>query len=576
MNRDKNRDMNRDLVHTIGVALALLFSPFLLPLFLHAPAAFAEKPPNILLLVAEDLSLRVGAFGDKLAHTPNIDTLAAQGQRFTRVFTTAGVCAPSRAALITGQHQISFGAHHMRSSTGPLGEYFAQPDTEVRAFPELLRQHGYFTFTDTKLDYQFSGIRSGTGPFTIWDVDGAADDAWRLRDPGQPFFGMINFIETHESGVMRQSGEPHSPTHGVTQQMRAAFTARVTTRTDPGAVSLEPYYPDLPEVRADIARHYDNIRIMDERVGHIMAALRADGLDPDTIVIWTTDHGDGLPRAKRDLYDSGIHVPMVLVQPDGVAAVGATEQGALAGTVDERLVSFVDLAPTILTWAGITPPSWLHGRALQSATLRSYIYASRDRIDEVQDRQRAVRDERFKLIRSWHPEVPGGHQLAYRDNLDMVRAWRLAHEQQRLTVVQRRWFEPAGEYQLYDTQADPHELTNLAGKPAYAEVLHRLDAALTVHLRRVGDLGELPEAHLRANYLVDGNVPVTPAPEVRREGGLLHARSPIGASIGYRVGSGQRWRLYVAPLAEQSAEFKSVRYGWRDSPVVAYPATAYP
>jgi len=532
-------------------------------------AAAAAKPPNILLLVAEDLSHRVGAFGDPLAHTPNIDALAERGTRFTRVFTTAGVCAPSRAALITGQHQISFGGHHMRTSTGPLGEYYAQPAPEVRAFPELLRQHGYFTFTDSKLDYQFSGVRAGSGPFTIWDVDGAEDDAWRQRAAGQPFFGMINFIETHESGVMRQTGAPHSPTHGMTQQMRAAITARIKTHTDPGKLSLEPYYPDLLEVRADIARHYDNIRIMDARVGRILAALRADGLAQDTIVVWTTDHGDGLPRAKRELLDSGIHVPMIVYQP-----------GQTAAAVDERLVSFVDLAPTILRWAGIQLPPWLHGQALQQAqasSQRRYVFASRDRIDAVQDRQRAVRDDRFKLIRSWHPEVPGGHQLAYRDNLDMVRAWRQAFQQGTLDEVQRRWFEPAGEYQLYDVQEDPHELENLADRAAYRDVLQRLNAALLGHLQRVGDLGEVAEMELRAGFLNSAaEVPVTPPPVLRAENGRLHITSPIGASIGFRLAGEERWRLYTQPVAEQLMEVKSVRYGWRESAVVAYPARAYP
>ena len=166
-------------------------------------------PPNILLLVAEDLSPRIGAYGDVVARTPNLDALAERGVRYTRVFTTAGVCAPSRAALIMGQHQISFAAQHMRTTTGPLGEYYARPDPGLKAFPELLRREGYYTFTDSKLDYQFSGIRAGTGPFSIWDAQGV-DTHWRDREPGQPFFGMINFLETHESGVMRSDGLPHS------------------------------------------------------------------------------------------------------------------------------------------------------------------------------------------------------------------------------------------------------------------------------------------------------------------------------------------------------------------------------
>ena len=155
--------------------------------------AAAEEKPNILLLVAEDLSPRLGAYGDDIARTPHLDKLAASGILFTHAFTTAGVCAPSRAALITGQHQISFGGQHMRTSTSPLGMYLAQPDQQVRAFPEILRAHGYYTFTDRKLDYQFTGIRAGSGPFTLWDEEDADDTAWRNRASGQPFFGLVNF-----------------------------------------------------------------------------------------------------------------------------------------------------------------------------------------------------------------------------------------------------------------------------------------------------------------------------------------------------------------------------------------------
>ncbi len=271
--------------------------------------------PNILLLMAEDLSPRIGSFGDALANTPNIDQLAVAGTRYTNVFTTAGVCAPSRAALITGQHQISFGGQHMRTTTGPLGPYLAQPAAGVKAFPELLRGAGYYTFTDRKLDYQFSGVSAGSGPFTLWDKDGAAPTAWRKRAPGQPFFGLINFLETHESGVMQPDGPPHSPSHAATQKMRKNANLVAPAVTNPADIILPPYYPDLPAVRNDLARHYDNIHAMDQRVGDIVAALAADGLLDNTIIIWTTDHGDGLPRAKRELYDSGTKVPLVLRIP---------------------------------------------------------------------------------------------------------------------------------------------------------------------------------------------------------------------------------------------------------------------
>ena len=203
--------MRKKLTH--GTMLLRRFCTVSLLLLAGFVQATTANPPNILLLVAEDLGPRIGSFGDNQARTPNLDALAQQSTRFTKVFTTAGVCAPSRAALITGQHQISFGAQHMRTSTSPLGAYLAQPEKNLRALPELLRQLGYYTYTDNKLDYQFSGIRAGSGPFSLWDAQGRRAEDWRQRKPGQPFFGLINFMHTHESGVMRASGPSYSNGH---------------------------------------------------------------------------------------------------------------------------------------------------------------------------------------------------------------------------------------------------------------------------------------------------------------------------------------------------------------------------
>ena len=538
------------LPFTLSLTLGLLTGQ------LHA------NPPNILLLVAEDLSARVGSYGDAVAHTPNLDKLASQSTRYTQAFTTAGVCAPSRAALITGQHQISFAAQHMRSSTGPLGEYYAQPASQVRAFPEILRQHGYYTFTDNKLDYQFSGIRAGSGPFTIWNQDGAKDTEWRNRASGQPFFGLINFMETHESGVMRQSGKPHSETHFATQKWRAPITKRIKHRTPADTVAVPPYMPDNEKTRTDIARHYDNIRIMDERVGKILAALAGDGLDKNTIVVWTTDHGDGLPRSKRELFDTGIHVPLLVKDPHEVRT----------RPIDGRLVSFVDLAPTILEWAGIAPSSYHHGQSLAAETERAYVFASRDRIDEIEDRQRAVRDERYKFIKSWRPNVAGGHELAYRDNIDMVRAWRREFHNGTLTPLQARWFQPVGYARLFDLEQDPFELHNLANDPAHRAILARLESALDTFLARVGDTSIIPEKELVKHLRLDGEVPTTPAPVFKYIVNRIAISSPIEASIGYRFTGESDWRLYREPvdLQGRGIEAKSVRYGWRESPTVLF------
>jgi arylsulfatase A-like enzyme len=526
---------------------------------LCGPLCLAQDRPNILLLVAEDLSPRIGSYGDTVANTPNLDELALESVRYTNVFTTAGVCAPSRAALITGMHQISIGAQHMRSTN--MG-YYAVPPPEVKAFPEFLRAAGYYTFTSDKLDYQFSLVGPNSGPFTIWDAEGADAD-WSSRDPGQPFFGMYHYVETHESGVMRPTGPAYSDSHRQAQATRARRDVIAESVTSPGDVLLPPYYPDIPEVRTDLARHYDNIHSMDTRVGNLLARLEADGLADETIVIWTTDHGDGLPRAKRELYDSGIHVPMLVHIPPRYAPADWEP-----GSMDSRLVSFVDLAPTILEWAGITIPEYLHGHNFLGS-MRSYIYASRDRIDDVPDRERAVRDSGFKYIRSWHPDLAAGHELDYRDNIDMVRAMREQYLGGQLTEVQRQWFQPTGSERLYDLSADPHEVVNLVSNPDFATVLDRLRDEMDRWLSEIGDWSDEPEDEMRERFLgSDEELRQTPSPRIDRRNGFVYISSADGASVGYRIDEGP-WRLYVAPLtvSEGAIEAKAVRYGWRESPI---------
>ena len=528
-----------------------------LALILVPLVGFTERP-NILLLIAEDLSPRIEPYGDNLAKTPNLTKLGTKSIRYTSAFTTAGVCAPSRASLITGQHQISFGAQHMRTSTSPLGKYLALPPDQVKAFPELLRREGYFTFTDSKLDYQFSGIRSGSGPFTIWDSESASDTGWRDRNENQPFFGMINFFETHESGVMRPSGIPHSATHLATQLARLKLVAPEVT--NPHDVKLPPYYPDTDVVRRDIARHYDNIALMDERLGAITRALKEDGLFEDTIIIWTSDHGDGLPRAKRELLDSGIKVPLLI-------KLQCNAETKCVAKTDDRLVSFVDLAPTILSLASAPVPHWLHGQNIFDSS-RTYVFASRDRIDEVEDRQRAIRSKDYKYIRSWYPGVPGGHELDYRDNLDMVRNWRKLFLEKKLTPIESKWFEPPGERQLYNLFEDPFETNNLINKKEHEHIVRDLDQQLTDFLIRVGDKSELSEDEMKETFLCNGEICQTAAPTLTWENGKAHLSSKEGASIGYQAKKSDKWSLYIAPLDLSTFHYKAVRYGFEESEVL--------
>ena len=531
--------------------------------------ASASSAPNLLLLVAEDMSPRVGSYGDAVAKTPRLDQLAAEGVRYSRVFTTAGVCAPSRAALVTGVNAVTIGAQHMRTSSRPAGAYATVPPPQVVAFPELLRGAGYYTYTSSKLDYQFSGTLYGSGPTTIWDDEGPATH-WRNRDDDQPFFGLVNFQVTHESGVFTPLGSwPHSFMHLAMQIVRSWFFAfDPAPVTDLADVIVPPYYPDTPTVRSDLARHYDNIHFMDGQVGALLDQLEADGLADSTIVIWTTDHGDGLPRAKRDLFDLGLLVPMIVRVPEALR-----QQGATPGSWDEQLVSFVDLAPTILRLAGLPAPAWMQGRDFLRASSppRRYVFAARDRIDATADRQRAVRDERFKYIRSWAPKQPGGHPSAFRDNLAMMRElWELL-EAGELDLAQRSWFEAPGEERLFDTQSDPFELTDLSREPEQAERLAHMRGVLDRWMIEVDDTGDIPEKVMVETFWPGGEQPVTSAPLLFVEQGRLTVRNETpGASSELRVDAGPR-RLFTGPVPVESGNevaVRSVRYGWKESKTV--------
>jgi arylsulfatase A-like enzyme len=328
-------------------------------------------------------------------------------------------------------------------------------------------------------------------------------------------------------------------------------------------------------VRSDLARHYNNIHRMDEQVAAILDRLAEEGLADSTIVIWTSDHGDGLPRAKREVYDSGIRVPLLVYWPPGLRP-----EGVAPGSVDERLISFVDLAPTILRMAGVEAPQSMVGRVFtppaQSGPPRAYVYASKDRMNAVPDLQRSVRDTRFKYIRNGDVRRAGAQPQPWRDVQDGMRAMWSLRAAGRLEGPPALWFEPRAPEELYDTSSDPHEVVNLAGDPARAAELERLRGALDDWLARTWDSGAIPESELRERSWPGGVEPLTPPPVIRVDHTRVAlAPSEPGATVGYRRiggGSDTRWRLYTAPFQARRGErieAKAVRYGWAESTVVS-------
>jgi len=542
-------------------------------------AGRAAQRPNILLVVFEDMSLKVGAFGDPVATTPILDSLAQESILFPNTFTTAGVCAPSRASLITGVHQQTLGAQHMRTHAfetdfEPSGfeiGYAAVPPPEVKAFPELLRQAGYYTFAgyggwviSNKKDYQF-----GT-PFTVWDEDSEAA-SWRGRAPGQPFFGMVTLATTHESFLFPVPAIRDTELAKTVAARNERLLSGKVAVTDPSDVTVPAWLPDVPEVRREIATQYDNIAFTEQKLAMLLEDLERDGLADDTIVIVTTDHGDGFPRAKRSIYDSGIRVPLLVRFPDGR---GASE-------VRDELVSFVDLAPTILSLAGAPTPEWLHGQVFLGEARdapNSYIFAASDRMDQWMDRSKAVRDERYKLIRNYMPEVALLQPVAFREELRSMQALQRLHDEGRLSDLQASYLDvPRARLELYDLEEDPEETRNLAGQPALRAVRQRLAGALDDWLERTPDLSAMPEAEMVEAMWPGGRQPVTSAPSISVSGaddsGLILASETEGASIAWRRqgNAAGAWQLYTPGArlpADACIEARAVRYGYGASDIV--------
>ena len=531
-------------------ALALAFS-----------TTAAEHRPNIVWLVAEDLSPILPAFGDATVATPNIDRLARRGIRFTRTFSVSGVCAPSRFTLATGLYTTSAGAHHMRvtGSAAHLDEiglvsYEVVPPPETRMLSEQLRESGYYTSNNAKTDYQFQA------PVTAWDAIGPRA-TWRGRAPGQPFFAIFNFVITHESQVWAEA-----PVHALFRY-HSLFQDNPDPRhftrqtgpigTFPNHVADDltaprpPYLPDTELVARDLRRVYSNVVELDRQIGRVLDALAADGLLDDTIIVFYADHGGPLPRQKRLLYDSGLNVPLIVAFPDG----------RRAGAIDDQLVSFVDFVPTTLSLAAIEPPEYLDGRAFlgahQTTGKRRYIHAAADRFDTQYDLIRAVRDERFKYLLNFNTDRPYYLPVRYREQMASMQELLRLRDEGGLDPAQAQWFrnrKPTEE--LFDTENDPFELTNLAGDARYDDKLAELRGEVTRWMAATDDKGFIAEAELLDQFWPDQNQPVTNAPDVDSLNGRITLGSTTpGASIGYQLAldADGYWRVYSRPIAVDPA-----------------------
>ena len=428
-------------------------------------AADDETKPNILWITSEDNGPHLGSYGDTYATTQNLDALAARGSIYLNAWSNAPVCAPARTTIISGVYPPCTGSEHMRSTT-------CLP-ASMKMFPVFLRQAGYYCTNNSKEDYNLDK----TGK--VWD-DSGKKAHWKNREPGQPFFAVFNCTVTHESQIRKR---PHKQVH------------------DPAKVPIPAYHPDTPEVRQDWAQYYDKLTELDDFAGDLLKELEKDGLADNTIVFYYGDHGPGMPRNKRWPYNSGLRVPLIVHFPEKYKHLAP--QGYSPGCQSDRLVSFVDLAPSVLSLAGIQPPEYMQGKAIAGkyeAPAKEYEFGFRGRMDERYDMVRSVRDQRYIYIRNYMPHRIYGQYLAYMFQTPTTQVWKAMYDQGRLEPPQTYFWEPKPPEELYDLNTDPDEVKNLAASPEHRETLNRLRNALRDQCLLIHDVGFLPEdeIHRRA------------------------------------------------------------------------------
>tara|TARA_B100000614_G_scaffold45014_1_gene38049 strand:+ start:45 stop:1697 length:1653 start_codon:yes stop_codon:yes gene_type:complete len=539
---------------------------YILVILIFLSNIIIAQRPNIVWITVEDISPTLSVYGDSTAKTPNIDRLASQSQIFTESFTTVGVCSPSRSSIITGMYPVSIGTHQMRTGKDVFGWGSRNYDglsnaidvngdsiplhsvvtpQEVRCFTEYMRAGGYYCTNNSKTDYQFAA------PVTAWDQNG--DDAhWRNRDKNQPFFSVFNFDVTHESKMWLHRNKPLT--------------------VDPKNVPLPPYFPDTETVRNDVARNYSNIELLDSMVGDLIKELKSDKLLDNTYIFFFSDHGGPLPRGKRSHYESGLKVPMIIRNPYDISS-----------RYNDDPISFVDLAPTMLSIAGIEIPGHFQGRAFigdkKNTVPREYIFGSGDRFDETYDRVRSVISKDFVYVRNYHKDRPAYKDILYRKNIDMTNEMLKLYNDNKLNADQKYWYRQSKtKEEFYVRSTDPFSLRNIIDDPGYKNEIKKHRLALKKWQKEIEDIGALPEKKHLSYMWPEGIQPQTQKPKVVVKEGLLNIESlTLGSSSAYIIsdvdfqpGLDDGWKLYHQPVVVDKSYLYviSTRLGFKDSDIV--------
>jgi len=527
----------------------------------------SQKPLNVVWISCEDMGPILGSYGNDIVKTPNLDKLASEGVRYINAYSTVGVCAPSRFSIITGMYPARLGAHNMRTGDyhnyktpeevshrknigvidkegKNIPEYEVVPPTHVKPFTEILRTKGYYCANNFKCDYQFNA------PFTAWD-EVSSTVSYRDAPKDKPFFYVWNTLLTHESRIWERSNQPLT--------------------VNPEDIIIPSYFPDIPEVRNDIARKYSNIEAMDKKVGELMNQLEEDGMLDNTIIMFWSDHGGNLLRQKRAVGNSGLNVPLIIRYPNKMDA----------GKVDERIVSLMDLGPTVLSLLNIEPPKHYDGKAIAGPyedDPREYAFGTADRFDESTDMQRSVLDGRYVYVKNFLPELPLIYRNKYRERITMnskliqMDSFNMLEGDAAYIFMKTKPVE-----EFYDLANDPYEVHNIIDNPKYFKRINDFRVALENWQKEINDQGFIAENKLVKSFWPNMIQPKTENVDFKIGDDGLYELTTLtnGASIGYQIDEKigtNSWSLYHEPIRigdKQKIVARAIRIGYKASGITS-------
>lgn len=434
--------------------------------------------PNIVWLVAEDQSQYFFPFyGDNSVSLPNISELMENGTLYHDMNSIYPVCAPARSAIITGMYPNSIGTGNMRAYNGNRTD---RPETEsllefpyyssklaeqIKPFTQILRENGYYCTNNSKRDYNFI-LRE-----EAWD-ESSNEASWEKRNKDQPFFSVFNFGVTHESAIWRRDKQ--------------------VLKVNPNDLFVPPIFPDDSITRHALAVNYSNLVEMDRQMGEIISKLKQQDLYDNSYIFFYSDHGGPFPRHKRAIYETGTKVPLIIKFPNSFMAKEKNNY---------QMLNFIDFAPTILSIIGLDIPEIYQGKAFlgaeKSRSERKYIFSASDRFDEHPDRIRAVKNKRYKYIRNYNIDKPHALNVAYRNQMALMKNLNLLNESNLLSDKQKIWFQvPKSNEEFYDLQNDPFELNNLIEEKKFSKEINDLRLQLDNWMYKINDLGDISEKEL--------------------------------------------------------------------------------